>query len=331
MALLQLDPEHLVRPPVGDGGDADRRIRRQGRPGRRQHLLRRLHIDALDAGGYGKGGRAGDQSHLGAQAGQRRGDGVALLAAGAVGQHPHRVDGFGRRACGDQDVAARQGLADRAREGRHDRLEDGLGFREAAGSELAAGHGALVGANEGHAIGLEGGEIPPGGRVGPHPHIHRRRHQHRLVGGEQGGGGEVIGQAGGGLGHQVGGGGGDDDQVGGAGELDMAHLRLVGEGEEVVVDLVLGQGRQGQGGDELGARPGEDRPHGDAGLAQQPGQFQGLVGGYAAADDQEYALVGHGVRLASICALNSFSNASGQRLNYLFLICSRRIQPGRVW
>src|SRR6185436_13862091 len=118
-------------------------------------------------------------------------------------------------------------------------------------------------------------------------------------GGEEQRAGEVVREAAGQLGDQVGGGGGDDHEVGGAGELDMAHLGLGGEVEEPVVDLVAGQCRDGERGDELGAGPGEDGRDRGAGLLQQADELEALVGGDAAADDQQYPAARQHAPLAS--------------------------------
>jgi hypothetical protein len=59
--------------------------------------------------------------------------------------------------------------------------------------------------------------------------------------------------------HQVGGRGRHDDQVGGAAQLDMAHLRLVGQVEEVAIDLLARQRRDGQRRHEFLRRAGQDR------------------------------------------------------------------------
>jgi len=66
----------------------------------------------------------------------------------------------------------------------------------------------------------------------------------------------------------------------------MPHLGLVGQGEEVGVNLVLAQGGQGEGGHELGARLGQDRTHGDPLSAQQADKLQTLIGRNSAAHDQ---------------------------------------------
>src|SRR5439155_13569669 len=158
------------------------------------------------------------------------GDGEALLARGAVGDQAYWIDRLGGGAGGDEDVAAGQRLAAAASEGGRDGLEDRLRLRHAPGTELAAGHGPVLGPDEEDAVGLQGREVPLGGGVAPHAYVHRRRHQHRLVGGQQGGGGKVAGEAVRRLGHQVGGRGRDDHEVGRARELNVAHLGFVGQG-----------------------------------------------------------------------------------------------------
>ena len=60
----------------------------------------------FDAGRIGQIDRAADQRHLGAGGCRRRGDGVALLAGGAVGDVAHRIDRLVRRAGGDQHALA---------------------------------------------------------------------------------------------------------------------------------------------------------------------------------------------------------------------------------
>ena len=62
--------------------------------------------------------------------------------------------------------------------------QDHLGFRQPAGAIFAAGHLALIRAGEKDAIGPERRNIALGRRVLPHPHVHRRRHQHPRVGGQ---------------------------------------------------------------------------------------------------------------------------------------------------
>ena len=60
----------------------------------------------------------GYQRHLGAGGGRRRGDGMALLARGAVGDIAHRVDGLVRGPRRDQHAPAGQRPVSRARQPR---------------------------------------------------------------------------------------------------------------------------------------------------------------------------------------------------------------------
>ena len=63
------------------------------------------------------------------------------------------------------------------------------------GPMLVAGHGAVVGADESDAALLQGLDVGDGRGMGPHAHVHRRCREHRLVGGQQHGGGEIVGEA----------------------------------------------------------------------------------------------------------------------------------------
>ena len=170
--------------------------------------------------------------------------------------------------------------------------EDGGGFGEAAGAEFVAGHDAFVGADDVDAAGAEGGHVGGGRGVQPHADVHGGGDEDGLVGGEQEGGGEIVGEAGGHFGEDVGAGGGDDDEVGGAAELDVAHLAFVGERPEVGVDAGFGEGLEAEGGDEVGAAFGEHGGDGVAGFAEEADEFEGFVGGDAAGDDQEDAVHG---------------------------------------
>ena len=76
---------------------------------------------------------------------------------------------------------------------RCDRAEDFVRLGHAAGPEFAAGHLALIRTNDMNAVNLERGDVALGGGLVPHPHIHRRRDQDGLIGGEQRGRGKVGG------------------------------------------------------------------------------------------------------------------------------------------
>ncbi len=183
------------------------------------------------------------------------------------------------------------------------RIACGLGH--AAGPVFAAGHLALVGADKLDAVGFERGEIALRGGVLPHAHIHRRRGEHLLVGGEQHGGGEIVGQTMRHLGEKVGGRRRDHDQIGLARQTDMPDLGLVLEVEEIGEDLRLGEHRERERRDEFGAAACQDRAHARAPLLQAAHQFEALIGGDAAADDQEDALALHVVSLI-LAACSSF-------------------------
>ena len=77
----------------------------------------------------------------------------------------------------------------------------------------------------------------------PHPDVHRRRHKHAFVGGQQQGRRKIVSQAARHSGEKICGGRRDDDQIGGTGEFDMADQRLVGQAEQVVADRLAAQRR----------------------------------------------------------------------------------------
>jgi hypothetical protein len=95
-------------------------------------------------------------------------------------------------------------------------------------------------------------------------------------------------------GEERGGGRGDDEQVGLAREPDVADLGLVGEREQLGVDLVAAERGQRERGHELRRGAGQHDPEREAAVAAAPDQLQALVGGDAAADDEQDALALHG-------------------------------------
>jgi len=172
---------------------------------------------------------------------------------------------------------------DRGRGCRHD--VERLGH--AARAVFAARHHAVAGADREHAVGREGRPVAARGGVEPHADVHGGGQQHALVGGEQQGRGEVVGEALGHLGHEVRGSGRHHQEFGAARQLDMAHLGLVGEREQVVVDPAAREARHRQRCDEA---LGGFRHHGPdlgAALAQPADQVERLIGRDAAPDDQQ--------------------------------------------
>ena len=146
-----------------------------------------------------------------------------------------------------------------------------------------------LGPTKGMPSACELGDVAAGGRVLPHARVHGRRDQHRLVGRHQHGGWQIVGMTAGHLGEQVGGGRRDHDQVGFARQADVADLALVVEVEQLGEHALVAERADRQRRDELLRRPGHDRAHGNAALAQPADQVEALVGGDAAADDQQCA------------------------------------------
>ncbi len=86
--------------------------------------------------------------------------------------------------------------------------------------------GAVIGADEVDAALAQRLDVGDGGRMRPHAHVHRRCHQDGLVGGEQHGRGEIVGETTRHARQDVGGGRRHDQQVGLTAEFDMAPSRF---------------------------------------------------------------------------------------------------------
>ena len=237
--------------------------------------------------------------------GRCRGDGVALLAGGAVGDIAHRIDRLVRRTGGDQHAPAGK----RARRSellfhRRDNLQR-LGH---AAKPAFAGlrHLAFIGAGESDAIGDELGEIALRCLVGPHQRVHGGSQQDFSARRQQDRGGKIVGMAVRHLRHQVGGGRRNHHKIAFAGETDMTDVELAGRVEQLGEGGFAKQCAGRQRRDEMRCRPGEDAAHGKAALLQPADKVERFVGGDAAADDQQHALgAGSGRRpaRASACSL----------------------------
>ena len=88
----------------------------------------------------------------------------------------------------------------------------------------------------------------------------------------------------------------------------MPHLDLVLQVEQIGINLVLAERRERQRGYELFARAGDDAAHGDARFAEQAHEFDALVRGDAAADDEQDAGVSH--RQTPVTSTSSAFNMS---------------------
>ena len=140
---LALGGDH--RAEVGDGGGHDDDVgRRRRAPPSPPASARRSRRRDVDAGGHGEvdGGDERDPRALGRGLG---GDRVALLAAAAVGDDPHRVDRLAGAAGGDDDVEAGERAA---AEHPLDRGDDRRRLGEAAGADVTAGEASRLGLDD---------------------------------------------------------------------------------------------------------------------------------------------------------------------------------------
>ena len=94
---------------------------------------------------------------------------------------------------------------------------------------------------------------------------------------------------------QIGGRRRDDDEIGLARQLDVAHLGLVGQAEQIVANGLAAQRRGRQRRDEMLGRRRHHDAYVAAALAQPADEFERLVGRDAAADDQQNAGADSGV------------------------------------
>ena len=89
--------------------------------------------------------------------------------------------------------------------------------------------------------------------------------------------------------HEVGGRRRDDDEVGVAGEANMADVELALRVEQVGVGALAAERAGRERRDEVLRRAGENAAHPRAAVLQPPDEVERLVGGDAAADDEEDA------------------------------------------
>ena len=167
-----------------------------------------------------------------------------------------------------------------------------------------------LGPTKTNAVGGKLREIALRRLVRPHARVHRRRQQHLRRRRQQHGGGEIVGVTAGHLGHQVGGGRRHHDQIGLARQPDVADVELVRRIEQVGEDALADDGAGRQRRDEMLGRLGQDAAHGEPALLQPADQVERLVGGDAAADDQQHAL-GRGRRGAARLPARGGGKASG--------------------
>ena len=90
--------------------------------------------------------------------------------------------------------------------------------------------------------------------------------------------------------HQVGGRRRHHDEIGFAREPNVADVEFTARVEQIGEHALADDGAGRQRRDEMLGRFGENAAHGDAALLQAPDEVERLVGGDAAADDQQHAL-----------------------------------------
>ena len=93
-------------------------------------------------------------------------------------------------------------------------IDDRLRLGKAAGAELPTRHLALSGFDDLYAIVCQLLDVSAGGGMLPHTDVHRRRDNHWLVGREEQGGREVVGNARRHLGEKIGGRRADENEIG---------------------------------------------------------------------------------------------------------------------
>ena len=166
------------------------------------------------------------------------------------------------------------------------RREDMFRLGHAAGAEFAAGHVTLLRADPLDAVAAQERKVALRRRVVPHPHIHRRRDQHLLVGRHQQGRGQIIRMSARHLRHQIRRGGRHHHQIGIARQLDMAHLRLSRQVEQIAMHILARQCRDRKRRHEFLGCAGQDRHDPKPFALEVADQCQRLVGGDPATDNQ---------------------------------------------
>ena len=161
------------------GGGADRVL----------HVGRRLHVDPRDRRrdvGRERERRGRHQGHRRAAAGRGDGDGVALLARGAVRDEAHRIERLAGAAGAHDDARARAGRAGSPRPSRsRTRATITRGIGQPTFARVAAGQPPALGRDDLDAAPLQRGEVLAHRGVLPHLGVHGGADDHRRPGGQE--------------------------------------------------------------------------------------------------------------------------------------------------
>jgi hypothetical protein len=210
------------------------------------------------------------------------GDREAHLAARAVGQPAHRIDGLEGRPGGDEHPAAGEPL--RLEERDHVGKQFGR-LEHPPVADFAAGLVAAARAEHGRAVAAQLADVALRRRMRPHLAVHRRRDQQRAAldrPGQAEQREQVVGAAVQQLGQEVGAGRRDEHRVGFAREVDVRHAVRLAPVPLAAVDVAVRQRLQRRRGDEVLGGLGHHDLHRRTGLDQLAHQLGRLVAGDAA-------------------------------------------------
>ena len=141
------------------------------------HLLRGLDEDGLGRGRRLQRGRPAHQDDLRSATQRSFGERVSHLAAGAIAEIAHRIDGLVGRSGGDEHGLAREVLrdAEALQRGRDDLFR----FGQTSRADHAAGQISAARLDDGHAATAQDFQIRLRRRMLPHVDVHGGRDDHR--------------------------------------------------------------------------------------------------------------------------------------------------------
>jgi hypothetical protein len=275
-------PSFLILSSRGPVGHHDRIAILEPRRYGRRHLGGGLDVHHLDVERRRQRDGSGHQSHARPTAGGLRRDGEAHPARRVIAEEPHSVDRLVRGARRDHDRGAGE-VARTDGRGHHRGDLVGLGHPP---HPLVARRERPLGRPDDHGTpATQRGQMLLGTGVVPHARVHRRGEHEWAARFEQGGGDQVVGESERELRDDVRGGRRDDRRGGFVRETDVQHG--LGTLEDVGVDRAAGESCQRIRPDETGCRRRHDSLDGQTGVAQPPGQREGLVRRDAAGDGEE--------------------------------------------
>ena len=289
VGLLHLVLGHGGRAVVRHGGGLDEDVRLgQQILHRPEHVRRRGHRPGVHEGDQGQAGGAGDQGDLGPPEHGLPGDGIPHPAGAVVGEEAHRVQGLLGGAGGHRHPHPLEGLGPGQLPG--DVIQEDLRLGHLSAAHRLAGQQAAVRRDDLKAVALQGLQVVLGDGVFQHGGVHGWGHQLLALGRQDHGGEHVVCNAVGQLGDDIRRGRGNEDQVRCRGQGDVMDVVGKVPVKSVHHAAVVGEGLEGQGGDELRGIPGHHHVDLRPRLPQGRGHVGDFVGGNAARDAQQYTL-----------------------------------------